>query len=147
MAHGDPVAREHLREQRVGARVAAQQHRDLGRLDPLAHQLEHRGADQLGLGTLAARLEQPDRAVRRPPRRRRARTASARGDAAPAARRRVVLGPLGQVDDLGGERAQLLDRRRAAGERDPARLVGQRHAHVGSGVADERLDGVALRSA
>ena len=41
--------------------------------------------------------------------------------------------------------AQLLHRRRAAGEGDAARLVGQRDAHVGLGVADERLHRVELR--
>ena len=57
------VAGEHLGEQRGRPGVAAQEHRDVSRLDPLAHQLEHLGADQLGLGALAAGLEQPDRAV------------------------------------------------------------------------------------
>ena len=82
VADRDAVAGEHLREQRGRAGVAAQQHRDVGRLDPLAHQLEHRGADELGLGALAAGLQQPHRAVRRAPDADRARTASARGGAA-----------------------------------------------------------------
>ena len=64
---GDPVAGEHLGEQRRDARVAAQQHRDVRRGDALAHQLEHLGADELRLRALAAGLEQPDGAVRRPP--------------------------------------------------------------------------------
>ena len=56
----------------------------------------------------------------------------------------VVLGALGQVDDLGRERAQLLDGGRAPGERHAAGLVRQRDADVGLGVAAERLDRVAL---
>ena len=49
---------------------------------PVAQQLEHLGADQLGLGALAAGLEQPDGAVGRDAAARRARTARARGGAA-----------------------------------------------------------------
>ena len=113
---------------------------------PSPHQLEHRGADELGLGALAARLQQPDRAVRRRGAARPARTARARGGAARRARgRRVVLGAVLEDHVSLGERLEQLDRRRAAGERGAARLVGERDADVG--VAGERLDRVALQRA
>ena len=69
VADRDAVAGQHLGEQRGRRRVAAQQHRDVARLDPLPHQLQHLGADELGLGALPARLEQPHGAVRRLPHR------------------------------------------------------------------------------
>ncbi len=143
VAHRDPVAGQHLGEQRGRAGVAAQQHRDLRRLDPLAHELQHGRADQLRLGALPAGLEQPHRAVRRAAHglglEQRPLEVVQRG----AGRGRVVLRPLRQLDDL-GERPQLLHGRGAAGERDPAGLVRQRDEHVGAGVTRERLDGVAL---
>ena len=143
VADRDPVAGEHLGEERGRAGVAAQQHGDVRRLDPLAHQLEHGGADELGLGTLSAGLEQPHRAVGREPDRlgleQRALQVVQRG-ARPG---RVVLRALRQRHDL-GQRAQLLDRGGAAGERDAAGLVGERDEHVDARVAHERLDGVAL---
>ena len=66
----------------------AHEHRDLLRRDAVAHQLEHLGADDLRLGALAARLQQPHGAVGRPLLALRPRTGRARGDGAPAARRR-----------------------------------------------------------
>ena len=60
----DAVGAEHLREQRRRPRPA-HEHRDVLRRHAVAHQLEHLGADDLGLRALAARLEQPHRAVRR----------------------------------------------------------------------------------
>ena len=48
---------------------------------------------------------------------------------------RVVLGALGQLDDL-PERRELVDRRRAAGQRVAPRLVGQRHPDVGLASRD-----------
>ncbi len=141
----DPVAGQHLREQRRAGGVPAQQHRDVRRVDALPHELEHGGADQLGLGALPARLEQAHRAVRR-------QGGGAGLEQAPlevvqrrAGGRRVVLRALGQVDELGGQRLQLRDRARAAREGHAPGLVGQRDAHVGLGVADQRLDRVALR--
>ena len=143
VADRDAVAGEHLGEQRGRAGVAAQQHRDLGRLEPLAHQLEHGGADQLGLGALAARLEQPHRPVGRALGRLRLEQRPLQVVQRGTGGGRVVLRALRQRHDL-GERPQLLDDGGAAGERDAARLVRQRHEHVGAGVRDQRLDGVAL---
>ena len=144
MADRDAVARQHLREQGRRPGVAAQQDRDVARLDPVAHQLEHLGADELGLGALAARLEQADGAVGRAPGAPGLEQGALEVMQRRAGGRRVVLRALGQVDDV-GERAQLLDRRGAAGEGDAAGLVGQRHDHVRRAVAGQRLDRVALR--
>ena len=116
-----------------------------GARDALPHQLEHLGADELGLRALAAGLEQPHGAVRRAPVGRRLEQRALEVVQRAAGARGVVLGALRQVDHLGGDRPQLLDRRGAAGERDAARLVGQREADVGLGVPAQRLDGVALR--
>ena len=60
----DAVAAEHLGEE-VGGEAAADEHRDVLARHPVAQQLEHGRADQLGLGALAAGLEQPDGAVGR----------------------------------------------------------------------------------
>ena len=144
VADRDPVAGEHLGEQRGRAGVAAQQHRDLRRLDALAHQLQHRGADQLGLGALAARLQQPHRAVGRAPH-----------------RARLEQRPLEVVQRRAGGRprstpsARAAARPRASGRSSstvaarPANATrpgsyGSATQHVGAGVRDERLDRVAL---
>ena len=46
---------------------------------------------------------------------------------------------------LVGERSERLERRGAPGERRAARLVGQRHGHLGADDAAERLDRVELQ--
>ena len=77
VADRDPVARRG--PARTAPRCAAHEHRDLLRRDAVAHQLEHLGADDLRLGALAARLQQPHRAVGRALLARRPRTDRARG--------------------------------------------------------------------
>jgi hypothetical protein len=143
VAHRDPVAGEHLCEQRGRAGIAAEQHRDVGRLDPLPHQLERRGADELGLGALAAGLEQAHRPVGRALDRVGLEQRPLQVVQRRSSRRRVVLGPLRQRHDV-CERPQLLDGRGTAGERDAPRLVRQRDEHVDAGVANEGLHRVAL---
>ena len=143
MPDRDPVGAEDLREQR-GAAVAAHEHRDLLRRHAVAHQLEHLGADDLRLGALAARLQQPHRAVGR------ALLAAGLEQAAlevvqgGPGEAGVVVGALGQLDHLGA-RGELLHRGRAAGERVAPRLVGQRDADLGLGEPRERVHGVELR--
>ena len=98
------VRLEHLREHLGGRDAAAHEHRDVLRQHPVAHQLEHLGGDELGLGALAARLQQPHRAVRRRPAARRARTAAARDGAARHARP-ARSAPSGRAGARGGRPA------------------------------------------
>ena len=94
----------------------------------VAHQLEHLGGDQLGLGALAARLQQPHRPVRRARSAPGSNSPRSRWCSARARRGRVVLGAV--LEDLValGERLEQLDRRRATRERGTAGLVAQRDA-------------------
>ena len=141
----DAVAGEHLGEQRGRARVAAQQHRDVRRLDPLAHELQHRGADELGLGALAARLEQPHRAVRRPAVGRRleqrALEVVQRGPRAPA--RSAPSAPAGGRPRRRAGAAPRPSPRGRRTRRAPAR-TGARRRRRRPRDAAERLDRVAL---
>ena len=142
--HLDPVRAEHLREQRRRARPA-QEHRDVLRRDPVAHQLQHLGADDLRLGALAAGLEQPHRTVGRPPLGAALEQRALEVVQRRARRRGVVLGALVQRHDL-RQRRQLLHGRRAARQRVAPGLVGQRHPHIGLADARERLHRVELRA-
>ena len=137
------VVLEHLRRDLRLAGAAAHEHRDVVGQHAGAGQLQHRGGDELGLGALAARLEQPDRPVGRD-----AAGAGLEQAALEVVERcagggRVVLGAVGQQFVAVGERFEQLDRRRPAGERRPPGLVGERNAHLG--VAGQRLDGVVLQ--
>ena len=107
-----------------------------------AGQLEDLGGDQLGLRALAACLQQPDRAVRRPLAGFGLEQAALEVVQGVAGVRRVVLGPVVEQLVALGERLEQLDGRRPAGERRAAWLVGERDADLG--VAGERLHGVAL---
>ena len=103
--------------------------------DAVAHQLEHLGADELGLRALAARLEQPHRAVRRPRSR-----AALEQPALEVVQRRpggggVVLGALVQRDHLGASGASSCTVAALPAERVPPGLVGERDPHVGLGEA------------
>ena len=60
----DPVLLEHLVDRRRGGRRGAIDDRDLLARDPRPQQTEHFGGDELGLGALAAGLEQAHRAAR-----------------------------------------------------------------------------------
>ena len=111
---------------------------------PVAQQLEHRGADELGLGALAAGLEQADGAVRRDARRGRLEQRALEVVEGAAGARCVVLGAGLERDVLAGERLEQLDRRRAARQRGAAGLVGERDADVGLRVAHEGLHEVEL---
>ena len=66
----DAVGVEDLGEQ-LARRAAADEHGDVLRRHAVAQQLQHGRADELGLGALAARLEQAHGAVGRDPRRER----------------------------------------------------------------------------
>ena len=138
---GDRVALEHLGEQ-LGVR--ADEDRDVLGGHAVAQELQDRRSDELGLGALAAGLEQPDGAVgchlRRVGLEQRALEVVERA----AGARRVVLGAGLEQHVLARERLEQLDRRRAAGERGAARLVRERDGDGGVGVADERLDQVEL---
>ena len=141
--HRDPVGAQHLREQRRRPR-APYEHGDVLGGHPVAHQLEHLGADDLGLRALAARLEEAHGAVRRTP--------LGGGLEQPAlemVQRRprgagVVLGALGQLDDL-PQRRELVDGRGAPGQRVAPRLVRERDPDIGFGQPRQRLDRVELR--
>ena len=63
----DAVVGEALGEHGGGALAATDEHGDVLRRHALAHELEHLGRDQLGLGALPARLQDPHGAVRREP--------------------------------------------------------------------------------
>ena len=137
------VVLEHLRRHLGLGGAAAHEHRDVVGQHAGAGQLQHLGGDELGLGALAARLEQPDRPVGRD-----AAGAGLEQAALEVVERRaggggVVLGAVGQQFVAVGERFEQLDGRRPAGERRPPGLVGERDAHLG--VAGQRLDGVALQ--
>ena len=90
---------------------------------PVAQQLEHGGADELGLGALAAGLEQADGAVGRDARRVGLEQRALEVVQRAAGARRVVLRARLEHDVLARERLEQLDRRRAAGQRRAAGLV------------------------
>ncbi|HWI09375.1 MAG TPA: hypothetical protein VNT54_17890 [Solirubrobacteraceae bacterium] len=142
---------EHLAEQRIVIARSTQHDRDLLRCHALlADQPRRLGRHQLELRALAAALQQRDRRARidrvgieqlrlvelEEPAlevvQRRARA------------RRVVLGARLECAVLDPLAVQLGERRRAAGEGHPARLVGERQHDLGAG-ATERLDGIALQ--
>ena len=142
---GDPVVGEPGREHLDRGAALAHEHRDVLGRHALAHQLEHLGGHELGLGALAARLQQAHRAVGR------ARIAPALEQPAlqvvqrAPGGRRVVLRAVVEHDVAVGERLQQLDRRGVAGERRPPRLVRQRHPDLGLRAAGQRLDRVELQ--
>ena len=136
------VALEHLAEDLGLAGAAAHEHGDVVGQHAGARQLEHLGGHQLGLGPLAAGLQQPHRAVGPDPAGARLEQPALEMVQRGAGGRRVVLGAVLQQLVALGQRLEQLDRRRAPRERRPARLVGERDADVG--VPGERLDGVAL---
>ena len=141
-AHRHAVALEHLAEHAGLGRPAAHEHGDVLGQDARAGQLEDLGGHELRLGALAARLQQPHRAVRRPAAGGRLEQAALEVVQGVAGVGRVVLGAVLEQLVALGQRLEQLDGGGPVGERRAARLVGERHAHVG--VAGERLDGVPL---
>ena len=143
---------EDLRQQRgVLARARAARPRSPpARRRPRTDQPRGLGRDELELGALAAALQQRDRA-RRVDRVGVEQLALVELEEAAlevvqrgARGRRVVLGAGGEHAVLDALAVELGERRRAAGERHPAGLVGERQRHVGAGRG-ERLDGVVLQ--
>ena len=122
------VAVEHLAQHSRLGRAAADEHGDVLGTHAGAGQLEDLGGDQLGLGALAARLQQPHGAVRRAPAGVRLEQAALEMVQRFAGVGRVVLGAVGEQLVPLGQRLEQLDRRRAAGERRAAGLVGERDA-------------------
>ena len=137
------VVLEHLRRHLGLGGAAAHEHRDVVGQHAGAGQLQHLGGDELGLGALAARLEQPDRPVGRDAAGAGLEQAALEVVEGRAGGGSVVLGAVGQQFVAVGERFEQLDGRRPAGERRPPGLVGERDAHVR--VAGQGLDGVALQ--
>ncbi len=118
-----------------------QDDRDLLGRDPVSHQPEDLGAELLGLGPLAARLEQPDGL----PRRHAGRLRLEQRALEVVERRRLVLRIGRQVDDAVGRRPEVLGQPGPVGEGGPPGLVGERDPHLDAGGAGQRLDGVPLR--
>ncbi len=142
---GDPVAAKHPLDQRPAALGGAVDDRDLLAGEAGAEQLEHLGGDQLGLGQLAAGLQQRDRLARIDPLRSGLEQAPLEVVQHRARTRRVMLAERRQLDHPLGERAKLLDGFGPHRQGRTPGLVGERDRDLGPHHPSQRLDRVAFQ--
>ena len=139
----DAVGVEDLGEE-LARGAAAHQHGDVLGGHAVAQQLQHGGADELGLGAFAARFEQAHGAVGRDAAARRLEQPALEVVQGAAGALGVVLAARFEREVLAGQRLEQLDGGGAAGERGAAGLVRHRDRQLRVGVADERLHEVQL---